>query len=72
MSMSEWSKKDDLDLTYEDIGAMLDEGQPADLVPALPGRATFLHSFPTVGTGVLAITPGVVGSRVSVTYALPH
>lgn len=70
--MSEWSKKDDLDLTYEDIGAMLDEGTPADCVPALPGWATFVHSFPTVGTGVLAITPGIVGSRVSVTYAPAH
>jgi hypothetical protein len=69
---NEWSHKDDLDLTYEDIGRMLDAGTPAVPPRALPGRATFVHSFPTVGTGVVAVNPGVVGARMSVTSAIAH
>ena len=42
--MSQWEEKDDLDVSYEEIGVMLDEGTPGDLAPALPGRATFVRS----------------------------
>lgn len=49
-AMSDWHDKEDLDLTSDDIGAMLDAGEPARAGrPTLPGSAILVSAIPTHG-----------------------
>ncbi len=49
--MTDWRDKDDLDLTSEDLGAMIDAGEPVELVsaPRLPGHGAIVVPVRTHG-----------------------
>jgi hypothetical protein len=61
-----WRDKDDLDLTSEDIDAMIDEGQPVAVRgPRLPQGAVLVKAAATYGGETVYATPGrhvVMGS----------
>lgn len=53
--MSDWRDKDDLDLTAEDITAMLEAGQPVQAASTpLPGGAVLVTPTLTLGGKTLA------------------
>jgi hypothetical protein len=50
MSNVNWRHKDDLDLTSEDIDAMIAEGEAVEVCgPALPGNGVLIKAAPTYG-----------------------
>ncbi|MGI8538128.1 MAG: hypothetical protein ACR2K2_16995 [Mycobacteriales bacterium] len=66
-----WRDKDDLDLTGEDVDAMIGEGLPVDVRgPRLPGCAVVLQAVPTYG-GHSVRFPGVLGGAL-VRVTQPH
>ena len=69
-NMSEWGRRDDLDLTSDDIGAMLDAGEPVEIAaPELPHAAVLVTALRTFGgrTRVLAPSAGSISSGLRVT-----
>lgn len=69
-NMSEWGRRDDLDLTSDDIGALLDAGEPVEITaPKLPQAAVLVTALHTFGgrTRVLAPPVGSISSGLRVT-----
>jgi hypothetical protein len=49
-NMGDWRDKEDLELTSDDIGAMLDAGEPVSAgKPSSPSMAIFVSALPTYG-----------------------
>jgi hypothetical protein len=71
--MSEWREKDDLELTFDDLGDMLMHGEPVCLDgPPLPGDALIVRPVPTMGAVVIMDmpAPGLLGGSVSVSHSI--
>lgn len=58
MSNMNWRDKDDLDLTSEDIDAMIADGQSVAVRgPRLPGHAAIVTAAQTFGGATVQFTP---------------
>jgi len=56
--MGDWRDKEDLELTSEDIGAMMDAGEPVlPGRPKLPDRAILVSAVPTYGQRPVTAVP---------------
>jgi hypothetical protein len=70
---SDWRDKDDLDLTSEDITAIFDAGEPAEIrgpaVTYVPMGGKIIQSIRTFGGRFLpAATPGLITVRVETVH----
>lgn len=71
--MTDWHGKDDLDLTAEDITAMVNAGTHVQAGgPHLPGEAVVVTALATYSPGTLAVAPSplVMASTAQVTMHL--
>lgn len=68
-NMSNCGRKDDLDLTSDDIGALLDAGEPVEITPSeLPQTAVLVTALHTFGGSTRVLVPPV-GSLSSVSLS---